>query len=352
MDESQQKELLETIEVIPELPVSRLVTFSRLWQFETWLRQRVYVELRAKYGDDWKDHLVGYADYIKENDLLLTHMPGPEKLYMSFITFGSLTKTISKEWDLYSSYLPPQSIWDAKIEEVSQVRNRIAHFRRGNVDDLQRVIQLLRDVDKGFFKFCTSINESIYPLSMDTNDPIIHHFSQLNPYVHDDNNDSYNSIYSHYAHSFEIKIEIIDRPWSPKPTDHSQVIGCPGFFYDLNIHCHDTRIINYKDLLHSTVSLHDSLLYIILSSSEDHLRAIFPSILGKDALIQYIDAFIGAVANNMRPGRAERSPSEDLVKKEEDKVQRFADSCPEYVIGPKNPLSFLDPSIECSFFEA
>ena len=39
------------------LPGELLSTYARLWEFETWLRMMVYVELRARYGDDWKDHL-------------------------------------------------------------------------------------------------------------------------------------------------------------------------------------------------------------------------------------------------------------------------------------------------------
>lgn len=350
MAESTQQELLETLEVIPELPVSRLVTYSRLWQFETWMRHLVYVELMAKYGGDWKLQLDGYKDYMKENDLSLTHMPGPEKMNMSFITFGSLLKTVTNEWDLYSSYLPPQSIWDAKNEEVSQIRNRIAHFRRGNKDDHQRVIQLMRDVDQGFLKFCISMNRSIYPLSTDRSDPIIRHFSPLNPYVGRDPSIAENSIYDHFARSFEIKIEIINRPWSPKPQDFNDVIGKPGFFYDLNIHCFDDREVRYKDLLQVTSSLSENLLYIFLSGSEDHFRVIFPSLLGKDALIQNMDAFIHAFANNLWPSRTNGSIDDEAIDRQEDKVQKFADSCPEYVIGPKNPFSVLEPVMECSFF--
>ena len=35
------------------MPIQAINTYSRLWQFETWLRTMVYVELRALLGDDW-----------------------------------------------------------------------------------------------------------------------------------------------------------------------------------------------------------------------------------------------------------------------------------------------------------
>ena len=39
------------------LPGELLSTYARLWEFETWLRMMVYVELRACYGDNWEKHL-------------------------------------------------------------------------------------------------------------------------------------------------------------------------------------------------------------------------------------------------------------------------------------------------------
>lgn len=38
-------------EASQRLPSQRFATYSRFWQFETWLRTMVYVELRARHGD-------------------------------------------------------------------------------------------------------------------------------------------------------------------------------------------------------------------------------------------------------------------------------------------------------------
>src|SRR3954471_5062914 len=40
------------------VPVDALAFYARWWQLETWLRQLVYLEFRAKWGIDWTDHLV------------------------------------------------------------------------------------------------------------------------------------------------------------------------------------------------------------------------------------------------------------------------------------------------------
>jgi hypothetical protein len=314
----------------------------------------VYVELQAKYGDNWNAHMMNKAEKPRRNDQSLTHMPTPEKLDLSYISFDSLSRIISEEWTLFDAFLPPQNIWDAKIEEVSQIRNRVAHFRKGHVDDYQRVIQLMRDVDNGFFKFCTSLNNSVHSLSIDTNDPIIRKFAKLNPWVRKDNLniDEDDDIFAHFARSFEIKIDIVKRPWINAPIDYSQVIGYPGFFYDLNIHEHEGRDFDYKEILKSTKSLHEHILYISLSSSVRHVRVLIPSLLGKEMLIVIIRAFIDAAANNLIPRRSDTSLSMESAEREMDRIENIADQWPEYVIGPKNPISFLDSDMECSFFGA
>jgi hypothetical protein len=72
----------------------------------------------------------------------------------------------------------PTTIWEAKLEEVSQIRHRVAHFRRGHRDDLQRVLQLMRDLDQGFWRFCTSYNDPT-PVLPQSDDPVVSHFLHL-----------------------------------------------------------------------------------------------------------------------------------------------------------------------------
>lgn len=344
------EDIAAAIRAIPELSPDRLVTYARLWQFETWLRQMVYVELRAKYANDWSQDLKAKAAKPRNNDQALTHMPSSEVLDSSFVTFGVLTATIADEWDLFKGFLPPETIWSARIEEVSQIRNRIAHFRVGHEDDYQRVIQLMRDVDKGFFRFCTSINQPFHGLAAEL-DPVIQEFAPLNPYIkHGDVTNARSGLYAHFSHGFEIRIDIVKRPWVTVPSDFNQVIGCPGFFYDLNVHEHDGREYNYDELLKSTKGLHDWVLYISLGSMGNHFRVLIPSLLGKDTLIQVIDAFINAAANHSWQGRARSSLPSEYPADEIRQIQGVADKWPEYVIGPENPIAFLTPDMECSFF--
>jgi hypothetical protein len=146
---------------VSELPERVLHTYARLWQLETWLRRLVYVELRARFGDGWKSH-VGNWENPMGADKRLSHMPTPEDDPLSYTQLSGLCKIISgPHWDMFSAVLPPKSIWEGKLEEIKQIRHRVAHFRLGHEGDLARVLQLLRDLDKGFWTFCTSYNDAI-----------------------------------------------------------------------------------------------------------------------------------------------------------------------------------------------
>ena len=118
------------------------------------------------------------ADRHLNADKRLRHMPTPENDPLSYISFSQLTHLVRDHWDAFACYLPPQDIWLAKLEEIGQIRNRIAHFRSGHTDDYPRVLQFLRDLDRGFWSFCTSYNDP-EPILPAADDPVTSHFLTL-----------------------------------------------------------------------------------------------------------------------------------------------------------------------------
>lgn len=87
-------------QIVPDLPDNRLETYARLWQFETWLRRVVYVELRALLGDDWKDPIRG-AERSLQADQRLTHMPTPETDPVSYCQLSTMCHIITDRWARY-----------------------------------------------------------------------------------------------------------------------------------------------------------------------------------------------------------------------------------------------------------
>lgn len=329
-------------EAVPDLPRRVITTYGRLWQFETWLRQMIYVELRAAFGNNWYQQIAKQPTHALTADQRLTHMPSPEQHPLSFITFGDLRKTIDKHWRLFVHYLPPQDIWNAKLEEVSQIRNRVAHFRFGHQDDLDRVLQLIRDVDQGFWKFCASYNNAA-PVLPATADPVVSRFRSLDqfPYSKVGKRKWARVGIADPDATINVTINVLRRPWQTIRA-RERVAGEDGFLYDVIIAGRQRRIFDYPQYLKDTKFLHGDLAHICLESFCSEVRVTIPTILGTRAVNKIIQALIDWLPNSLR------SSSESGDRTEE--VQRLAEEWPEYVLGPSNPLSFLTPEMPCSFF--
>jgi hypothetical protein len=330
------------LDAVPELPKRVLTTYVRLWQIETWLRRMVYVELRASYGNNWQQEVAGQrTSKSLAADARLTHMPTPERDPISYATFGDLCQTLEGHWDLFSTYLPPKDLWTAKLQEISQIRNRAAHFRIGHDDDLQRVLQFIRDIDQGFWRFCTSYNDA-FPVLPPSRDPVAKRFHHLNqfPYVKVETRAWAMMGIADPEAIINVTINVLQRPWqrNRKP---GRIAGQVGLLYDIHIVARDNRYFDYARFLQDTVRLHSSLVHICLDSLESSIRVTIPAVLGTRAVNTLTQRLLDWLPNSLRRGRGPE-PS--------DGVQRLADRWPEYVLGPKNPLCFLAPDMPCSFF--
>ncbi|SRR6266700_3447909 len=302
----------------------------------------VYVELSAKFGTGWQQEVAGSPAGSLTNDLRLTHMPTPEQFPVSYIDFSILLKTIDNHWDLFKSYLPPQDLWQAKLAEVKQIRNRVAHFRRGHDDDLARVVRLMRDVDQGFFKFCTSYNDP-QPILPPTRDPVVKKFLDLNQF-------QYTEVERHKwamagvadpNATINVTVDVLKRPWLVGPAP-ARIPVQPGYLYNVTITARGQRRFDYSQFLQDTKQIHDNVVHICLDSLGVSVRATIPAILGTRTVNTIIQKLLHWVPNALRPELS----SQD----EANTVQQLADEWPEYIAGPNNPLSFLAPDMKCSFF--
>lgn len=323
---------------IPDLPERVLDTYARLWQLETWLRRLVYVELRAAEGDGWSAKL-SPVDRSREADKRLSHMPTPEIDHLSYSQFSALRKVIDEEWRLFESFLPPKNIWEAKLEEVAQVRHRVAHFRRGHEDDLQRVTQLLRDLDQGFWRFCTSFNDP-HPVLPQSDDPVVSHFLPLDliPWSRLSDGKWARVGMADPSEPLFVTVEALCRPWASWSTP---VAGKPGLVYEVTIHARDHRLLDYRRLLESTAPIHQHVVYISLESASTTLRVTIPAVLGAETVLRLVEQLIQSSLDAITTSTWSTS---------ERAVRALAERSSEYVLGPDNPLTFLSPDMPCSFF--
>jgi hypothetical protein len=341
VEEDGQEDISQTsepnlLEIVPEVPKRALEIFARLWQLETWLRRMVYVELRALKGDDWAQELPPLSKSFGA-DKALRHMPTPEMNVLSYSTLTKLMEAIGKHWTCFECYFPPKDILDAKLKEVFQIRNRVAHFRLGHSDDLPRLLQFLRDVDLGFWNFCTSYNDA-RPILPQSRDKVTDHLLPMDPLP-------WGEIRPHEwaqvgfvdkSLVIGVTVNVQRRPW----VKWSHVDGEPGFLYDVRLHAQDGRQFNYKRLLEDTKAVHPHIVHILLDTFGNFVRLTIPAKVGSQKVIELVERFVEVGRYNVSRQIAPSARS----------AEKIATEWPEYVVGPKNPLSFLDPDMPCSFF--
>lgn len=319
-----------------EVPERALRIYARLWQFETWLRQMVYVELRALAGDNWSAGL-RVNERAFQADKSLKHMPTPEMNALSYSQLSDLMALIREHWACFEPYLPPQALWEAKVSEISQIRHRIAHFRVGHADDYQRLRQFLRDIDQGFWTFCTNYNAG-GPILPQSDDPVTTHFLELDPIPWSEIEPRKWAQVGHVDRSpvIGMTVQVITRPWA---TATQTVDGQSGHLYDFNLMSYD-RKFDYPKVLEATRRLHPHFAHISLGGHEDTMRLTLPTILGTAKVIGLIEEFLEYARYGVSRSRSPVVGPPDAV----------AEEWPEYVLGPRDPLTFLSPDMKCSFF--
>ena len=317
------------------LPGELLSTYARIWEFETWLRMMVYVELRARYGDDWEKHLANKENIgrFQGQDKRLSHMPTLERLPTSYAQLRHILSTVSNEWNLFSPYLPPEKIWTAKVEEVLQVRHRIAHFRRGHRHDTDRVAQLLRDLDPGFWQFCISYNDADWWSSED--DPVVRELAG--------DGKAYDKVQLHLRRSA--------RPWSRATESFA---GSPGGFYDAVIHASRDWQFAYESFLASTVGVHGRVCLMHVDDSRRSVRVTVPAVIGVAGVADVVGVCMRAAEETVTPwsgpsslahspeGKPETLQEVPLRAWQEQWVHELAEPYGEFILGPMHMLSFMD----------
>ncbi len=137
-----------------QVPPSALSFYGRWWQLETWLREVAYVELRAKFGLKWTEHLTGRVPRRAERDSTNRYMASADYgELLAYADVGDLFNLIEDHWELFTPYLPPLKRWQGTSDELRELRNRNAHCRRPHRDDLRRIEQMLRDLEAGAGRF-------------------------------------------------------------------------------------------------------------------------------------------------------------------------------------------------------
>ncbi|MGC5015131.1 Swt1 family HEPN domain-containing protein [Streptosporangium sp. DT93] len=208
------------------VPSEASALHARWWQFETWLRSLAYVELRAKYGSKWLDEIPDKARRFAENEAKLAYMTSPDaELILAYLDLADLFSLVDAKWELFKGSLIEKSAWMGRTQELRQIRHRIGHCRRPHTDDLARVEQMLRDLEKGTFRAVTSFNDCYWP-KPDLADPIVDAWVRE---AHPTAQRLIKHAENQYDTSF--RLHFSRRPWANQYEKGTAVTGREGYFW-------------------------------------------------------------------------------------------------------------------------
>jgi hypothetical protein len=289
-------------------------------------------------------------------------MSTPENDPLWYLSFDSLLKIIfdRRLWPLFQGYLTTKKLLRAKLEEIRPIRNRIAHNRSLHRDDLSRIEIILRDLDQGFWKFCTSYNQDNGFIAELRNDPVYQHFSAREhvPWAEVGPN-QWARVGVRLGVDLDMILDFSIRP-STKRQPTSKISLMKGVIYDFTFsiaHNHDKIYLDYPRILTATQSVHDRVLHIFLDSFQQQLRVTFPAVIDTQSIISATERFYEVCQVLKTPisyRREETRESENPMQEYEESIRPFeqiAAAWPHYVVPPSHPYAFLCSDMPCNFFE-
>lgn len=241
------------------MPEAAMATYARWWQLETWLRDLVYLELRAKYGAAWQS-VVALATGRQRKDGRFTHMSGADSSNpLAYLDYSNLIQVIESNWDLFAHALIEQKSWQGRQPELLQIRHRIAHLRTPHHDDLKRLEQTLRDLELGAHIAYSSYNRRWRPVSWTD--------AVTDGWLRSTHQDARRLIrHASMQYDTTITVEASARPWAMEKNSTAPPAPGPGFLW------------------HAEFSLRGRSLDIPRLWRDQHLRSVKPYLVHLVAL--------------------------------------------------------------------
>lgn len=342
--ESSDNKIGLAIPFEPSLESQQL--FRLMWQLESWLREMVYVELRAKTAA-WDQKIISstgknWPPRSMTSDKRLRHMTTAHQGAISYLTLGELQKVIFENWQLFESYFPPQEIFKARLEEISQIRHRVAHFRSPHKNDVDRAKLFLRDIDPGIWRFCSTYGQQQVQIG-DISDTVSDHFAQSFTRHHGvDLHTSDRKWHCTDTHNpaMGVGLRFGTRPWVNEQI--FTIVGAAGIVYMVEFRALRGHDIDFGSFLDRSQTVHEHCIHIRISRGlSGRVDVSIPSVLGEEVLRNTITT----LWSSCREAVFISSPANSID------IEVIVQQWPEYIIGPSNPLLFVDSTMPSPMFE-
>ena len=253
------------------VPHLSTLLYARWWQLETWLRELVYVELQAKYGVQWIDHLPKKAEQYEKNDQGQTYMASADgALRIAYLDVGPLFALIDSDdyWELFEGSLIDRNVWRGRVIELQKIRKSIAHCRRSHSDDALRMGQTLRDLEHGAFRSLAAFNRQ-FRVDANLSDPVVAALFGEGSTTAD--------LIAHAQNIRDIGIQLSYsfRPWvaTGSRSPGAPISGCAGYLWHMSFYYRDSWLQLdrwWKEYVEVAPEVRDYIIYVTC----DNLQSI------------------------------------------------------------------------------
>lgn len=271
-----------------------LALYARWWQLETWLRELAYVELRACHGVLWIEKAkTGFSRQTQ--DAAFTHMTGADNHNpLAYLDYSQLLEAMTGYWDLFGYALLEQRSWDGRQDELKRIRHRIGHLRKPHPDDLGRLEQTLRDLERGTFIALASYNRRWEV------DPQERGGTVANGWLREQHIDAQRLVrHAELQYDTRLLIRASRRPWTAWPSD---LDNAAGVLWHVDFLMHE-RTVDARALWHdSALNAARPLLVHLLADSPWHVGFTFSAADDPQAISDAIGRVFDAVLLVSRRG--------------------------------------------------
>jgi hypothetical protein len=332
-------------EVVPGLsrvlergvPQEAIAFYARWWQLETWLREVAYVELRARYGEQWASELDSTAHQRAKGEARNFYMPSADAdELLAYADVAALFTLIEERWELFERMLPPRRRWVGLADELKELRNRNAHCRRPHSDDVARVDQALRDIEPGAWRFYVTYLDT--RLAEKSKDPVTRSWVS-------GRHESAMRLLKHAERQYETRFRLSYsvRPWAAWPgADH--ISGSAGVLWHAHwtIGGRDLNVVRLWREIERHGDVRSRIIHLLFDVGS--VTVTFSALDGSDAVADAIGSIFDAVLTESRPSRSGHLDMDEWAAN----WFRGAEELPRCV-QVRTPLTLIEPYAPRSF---
>jgi hypothetical protein len=226
---------------------------------------------------------------------------------LAYLDYSQLRQLIETNWAQFAPALIHRPAWDGRQDELARIRHRIGHMRRPHQDDLSRIEQTLRDLERGAFIACASYNSTSIPDADKYNDAV------TVGWLRQEHSAARLIEHADRQYDTQILLRAGRRPWATWP---DKMVNAAGILWHVRFLMRN-RVVDVSDFWHArSFAIARSLIVHLLADDPSQISLTFAAADDDKAIADAIGDALETLLTVSRNGR--------LKEGEEQRWQRRA----------------------------